>query len=148
LKAVALHLGNGDGSFQPGQVYALGEHPGTAAVGDFAGHGLPDLVTANLHTVSVLINAADWPQAPAGGLVASPTARPETGAFAGEPRPLPAAVNHFGDHDPGVFLPSGAGQPTQGTTARAVRTLSPAGETVSGGPMDFFPSWDDQPSFS
>jgi hypothetical protein len=59
---VSVLLGNGDGSFQSGQTYGVGNYPVYLAAGDFNGDGFPDLVTANFYvnSVSVLINAADW----------------------------------------------------------------------------------------
>jgi hypothetical protein len=59
---VSVLLGNGDGSFQTGQAYGVGNYPTCLAAGDFNGDGFPDLVTANFYsdTVSVLLNAADW----------------------------------------------------------------------------------------
>jgi hypothetical protein len=53
---------NGDGSFQPKHDYPAGPGPQSVAVGDFNGDGFPDLAVSNYgsHTVSVLVNAADW----------------------------------------------------------------------------------------
>ncbi len=64
---VSVLLGNGDGSFQPASAYGAGILPNSVAVGDFNGDNFPDLVTVNSDSsVSVLLNAADWP-APAPG---------------------------------------------------------------------------------
>jgi hypothetical protein len=59
---VNVLLGNGDGSFQTGQPYPVGDYPLGLAVGDFNGDGYPDLATVNFdsYDVSVLLNAADW----------------------------------------------------------------------------------------
>jgi hypothetical protein len=50
-------LGNGDGTFQTGQSYGVGEKCHVVAVGDLTGNGILDLVTANQfsHTISVLL---------------------------------------------------------------------------------------------
>src|SRR5437660_202047 len=46
---VSVLLGNGDGTFQDAQSYAIGLHPQSVAVGDFDGDGHPDIaVAANL----------------------------------------------------------------------------------------------------
>jgi hypothetical protein len=77
---VGVLLGNGDGSFQPTSLsYGAGASVGTVA--DVNGDGFPDVVTPNLNssTVSVLVNAADWPSGPAfssSGPSHSPTPRP------------------------------------------------------------------------
>src|SRR5262249_9861259 len=44
---ISVLLGNGNGSFQPAQSYAAYRYATAAAVGDFNGDGIPDLVTAN-----------------------------------------------------------------------------------------------------
>jgi hypothetical protein len=61
--AVSVLLGNGDGTFQPAVNYAVGTNPMSVAVEDFNGDGFPDLAVANYAsaTVSVLLNAVDWP---------------------------------------------------------------------------------------
>ncbi len=53
---VTVLLGNGDGTFQPAQSYAVGSDPTGVAVADL-GNGHPDIVTANQgdNTVSVLL---------------------------------------------------------------------------------------------
>jgi hypothetical protein len=55
---VAVHLGNGDGTFQPRADYAVGFNPFFFASGDLNGDGVPDIVVANSNqlSVSVLIN--------------------------------------------------------------------------------------------
>ena len=55
-------LGNGDGTFQVQQTYAVGSSPYAIAVGDFNGDGRPDLVVINSisnGTVSVLLGNGD-----------------------------------------------------------------------------------------
>jgi hypothetical protein len=44
---VSVLLGNGHGSFQPQQMYAVGTYPDAVAVADLNGDGKPDLVVAN-----------------------------------------------------------------------------------------------------
>jgi hypothetical protein len=68
--AVSVFLGNGDGTFRAPLGFAVGSGPRGLAAGDFNGDGFPDLATADFgasRDVSVLINAADWGAAPAGG---------------------------------------------------------------------------------
>src|SRR5438034_3894416 len=56
---VAVLLGNGDGTFQAPQPFAVGTNPQFVAVGDFNGDRVGDLAVANFgdKTVSVLLNA-------------------------------------------------------------------------------------------
>jgi hypothetical protein len=64
---VSVLLGNGDGTFQVAQSYAVGIQPESVAVGDFNGDGIPDLAVANRGTpnnytnssVSVLLGNGD-----------------------------------------------------------------------------------------
>ena len=44
---VTVQLGNGDGTFEPGQAVAVGPAPTAVAVADLNGDGRPDLVTAD-----------------------------------------------------------------------------------------------------
>src|SRR5213593_1466020 len=55
---VAVLLGNGDGTFQASQPFAVGTNPQFVAVGDFNGDRVDDLAVANFgdKTVSVLLN--------------------------------------------------------------------------------------------
>src|SRR5581483_10570988 len=59
--AVSVLLGNGDGTFQPYQDYAVGFNPQSVAAGDFNGDGKLDLATANSQSnyVSVLLGNGD-----------------------------------------------------------------------------------------
>jgi hypothetical protein len=72
--AVAVFLGNGDGTLQtPPALYGTGKYPIGVAVADLNGDGKPDLVTANGsgHSVSVLLNNGNGTFQPAkdfGGL--------------------------------------------------------------------------------
>ena len=45
---MTVQLGNGDGTFEPGQAVAVGPAPTAVAVADFNGDGRPDLVTDQL----------------------------------------------------------------------------------------------------
>ena len=65
---VSVLLGNGDGTFQPEQTYAVGERPASVAVADLNGDGKPDIVVANhgfypfyanAKSVSVLLGNGD-----------------------------------------------------------------------------------------
>src|SRR5262249_10522654 len=44
---VSVFVGAGDGTFRPRQTFAAGNGPSSAAVEDFNGDGLPDLVVTN-----------------------------------------------------------------------------------------------------
>ncbi len=58
---VSIHLGNGDGTFQPRTDYQVGFNPFFFAAGDLNGDGAPDIVAANSNqiSVSVLLNNGD-----------------------------------------------------------------------------------------
>ena len=58
---VSVLLGNGDGTFQTGATYGVGNGAYSVAVGDFSGDGNPDLAVANLsdNTVSILLGNGD-----------------------------------------------------------------------------------------
>jgi hypothetical protein len=58
---VSVLLGNGDGSFQAALTFTVGKYPGSVAVGDFDGDGVPDLAVANggSDSVSVLLGNGD-----------------------------------------------------------------------------------------
>jgi hypothetical protein len=63
---VSVLLGNGDGTFQPQQTYAVGSYPDSVAVADLNNDGKPDIVVANFsysdspdQTVSVLLGNGD-----------------------------------------------------------------------------------------
>ena len=64
---VSILLGNGDGTFRVAADYQVGANPRSVAVGDFAGNGRLDLVTANFsdNTVSVLLGNGDGTFQPA-----------------------------------------------------------------------------------
>lgn len=58
---VSILLGNGDGTFTPGQVIPVGVDPRAIAVGDFNHDGKPDLVVANRgsNTLTLLLGRGD-----------------------------------------------------------------------------------------
>jgi hypothetical protein len=58
---VSVLLGNGDGTFQPQQTYAVGSQPYAVTVADLTGDGKEDLIIANSdsNTVSVLLGNDD-----------------------------------------------------------------------------------------
>jgi hypothetical protein len=73
--SVSILLGNGDGTFEPAQEFAVGGAPLSVTVGDFNGDGQQDLATANdqTFTVSILLGNGDGtfepPQDFAAGLI-------------------------------------------------------------------------------
>ena len=57
----SILVGNGDGTFQTAQSYAVDDGPSSVAVGDFNGDGHLDLAVANIvsNTVSILLGNGD-----------------------------------------------------------------------------------------
>jgi hypothetical protein len=93
IPSVNVLLGNGDGSFRGGGVYAAGASPVAVAVGDFNGDGRPDLGVANQFAgdVSLLLNDGVWGgAAPGEPRSRGSFARPRTSV--GLPSPLPNPV--------------------------------------------------------
>jgi hypothetical protein len=54
--SVSVLLGNGDGTFQPEQRFAVGTRPQSVAVADVNGDGLPDIITGNDFDSSILLH--------------------------------------------------------------------------------------------
>ena len=77
---VAVLLGNGDGTFQAAQDFAVDNDPVFAAVHDFNGDGALDLAVANLHSlnISVLLNSNN-----SASPVATPAFSPAGGTYIG-----------------------------------------------------------------
>jgi hypothetical protein len=99
---VGILLGRGDGSFQAPTSYAAGSNPVSVAVVDFNGDGFPDLAVANNTnpgTVTVLLNAADWPPAVPG----QPGVPALHATAQGQPRPGPLSAQPAA-HDPQAAL--------------------------------------------
>jgi hypothetical protein len=64
--SVSVLLGNGDGTFQPAQIFAAGSNASTVVVGDFNGDNIPDLAVGHFSgsgittsTVSILLGNGD-----------------------------------------------------------------------------------------
>jgi len=57
---VSILLGNGDGTFRAAQNFLAGGSPGSLAVGDFNGDGLPDVAVNAGGGVAILLNTAGW----------------------------------------------------------------------------------------
>jgi hypothetical protein len=76
---VSVLLGNGDGTFQAAQDFAVDNDPVYVTVNDFNGDGAPDLAVANLHalSISVLLNING------ASAVATPTFSPGGGTYTG-----------------------------------------------------------------
>ena len=97
---VLVALGRGDGTFQPGLNFSVGQHPQSVAVADFNADGFQDLVVTNLfsNNISVLLGHGDGTFDPAVN-------------YATERRPRSLAVGDFnGDGIPDLAV-------TQGQTA-------------------------------
>jgi hypothetical protein len=107
---VSVLLGNGDGSFQPAQNFSAGIDPGSVAVGDFNGDGIPDLAVANYgsNTVSVLLGNGDgsFQAAQNFGTGGRPTSV-AVGDFNGDGIPDLAVANE-GTNDVSILLNDGA----------------------------------------
>jgi len=76
---VSVLLGNGDGTFQAAQDFAVDNDPVYVTVNDFNGDAAPDLAVANLHalSISVLLNNTG------ASAVATPTFSPGGGTYTG-----------------------------------------------------------------
>src|SRR6266702_3611263 len=78
---VSVLLGNGDGTFQAAQDFAVDNDPVYVTVNDFNGDAAPDLAVANLHAIaiSVLLGNAGTGST----VVATPTFSPGGGTYTG-----------------------------------------------------------------
>src|SRR6266702_2455804 len=78
---VSVLLGNGDGTFQAAQDFAVDNDPVYVTVNDFNGDAAPDLASANLHAIaiSVLLGNAGTGST----VVATPTFSPGGGTYTG-----------------------------------------------------------------
>ena len=58
---VSVFLSNGDGTFQRGMTYTVGDRPWRVTIGDATGNGKLDILTANKgsNTISILLNEGD-----------------------------------------------------------------------------------------
>jgi hypothetical protein len=117
---LAVLVGNGDGTFQVSQVYALSNRPAALSVGDFHENGHPDLAVANDTANSVSIFHGE-------GEGSFFSGQPNTGAALGDdPRAAVAAdfnqdglldfaTANAGSNDVTVTLGTGSGQFGSGT---------------------------------
>lgn len=106
---LAILLGNGDGTFNPGSTPATGNSPAGMAAADFNGDGLPDIAVANYNdnTVSILLSNGDGTFTAAPTLGAGYTVGPITaGDFNGDGKPDLAVLN---SGNISIFLGNGDG---------------------------------------
>jgi hypothetical protein len=109
--AVAVLLGNGDGSFQRAVDYPVGNQPTSVAVADFKNDGTADLVVANRlsNNVSVLLGNGDGTFQPARNFAAERNPLSVTvGDFTGNGR-FDIAVSNSGSDTVSVLLSNGDG---------------------------------------
>jgi serine/threonine protein kinase len=108
---VSVLLGKGDGSFQPAAYSDGGEACNAAAVADFNGDGIQDVVVANgvANTVNVLLGKGDGTfHAPVSYKVGSGPGVVVVGDFDGDGR-LDLATENVGSNDVSVLLGKGDG---------------------------------------
>jgi hypothetical protein len=108
---VSVLLGNGDGTFQPGVPYAVGNGAISVAVGDFNGDGFEDVAVANLsgNSVSILLGKGDGTfQTEAEYPVGNAPISLAVGDFNGDGI-LDLAVVNAADQTVGVLLGNGDG---------------------------------------
>ncbi len=111
---VSVLLGNGDGTFQPAQQYAVGQYPSSIVAGDFNGDGRLDLAVANenpfgIGNVSVLLGNGDGTFQPQ--VTYAVESRPiaiVAGDFGGDGRTDLAVANYY-SNDVSVLLGNGDG---------------------------------------
>lgn len=122
--AIAVLLGNGDGSFQPAVNYSSGPQPSSIQIGDFNGDGKLDLVTLNFDNggqISVYLGKGD-------GTFETALNTPVSAAFS---EVVVADFNHDGNADVAVqgFVLLGNGDGTfQSPIAAAVGPVSVVGD--------------------
>jgi hypothetical protein len=126
---VSILLGNGDGTFQTAQSYAVGIYESTVAVGDFNGDGYLDLAVANDQTVALYLGKGDGTFKATRSYAAGINPRSlAVGDFNGDGRlDLAVANDYAGGSSVTVLLGNGDGSfqapksyPTWGATAVAV----------------------------
>jgi hypothetical protein len=125
---VRVFLGNGDGTFQPAQLFAAGNGPGSVAVADFNGDGIPDLVVGDGgsiffadDTVSILLGKGDGTfQAPQKYHVGSlPISSVAVADFNGDGTPDIAVASQYNSNLVSILLGNGDGtfRPAENCTA-------------------------------
>ena len=130
---VTVLLGNGDGTFQTGQSYTVGNDPAAIAIADLAGNGDADIVTANSqdNSVSVLLGNGDgtFKSAETYSVGSDPTSLTLSGLSATSTIPDIITANRA-DNDVSVLLGNGDGtfQPQQTFPAGVDPTAVVAGD--------------------
>ena len=143
--SVSILLGNGDGTFQPQQVFAASPVPVSVTQGDLNGDGNPDLVVANtdssINTISIYLGNGDGTfrtaQAYSTGLAPY---TPVVGDLNGDGRLDIVVPNSYSDGPPNsyvdnvsVFLNTGNGSFTGQTTTVRVGNLYTVTSTGNSG---------------
>ena len=126
---IAILLGNGDGTFAPGQTLATGRVPYALATADFNNDGLLDLVVANSgdSTVSVFMGSGDGEFAPTTLLPPFSGTTPlaiSVGDFDGDGA-LDLAVANSGENTVAILINQGCPKvsPTQCTFAPVLNSV-------------------------
>ncbi len=108
---VSVLLGNGDGTFEPQEIFEVAGRPGPVQTADVNGDGRPDLITPNYTTasVSVLLGIGDGTFQPRRDFDTGTTSYSVATADLNGDGRLDLAVSNYGDSSISVLLGNGDG---------------------------------------